>query len=148
MSNVDILYEGPYDATGKEQIARSRTGKWFSRHYGSWSGVHGAKCMTPWRPAEEPRRPWPTDTIYLGLGEEPVPTGGLCLVARYRGPTEEEREVGVLGSDAVLMPVAGPFKTRLPQTEQERLAAKESREIERALKTGERAARPMSSHRL
>jgi hypothetical protein len=148
MSNVDILYEGPYDATGKEQMARSRSGKWFSRHYGSWSGERGAKCMTPWRPAMEPRRPWPTDKIFLGMGRELLPTGGFCIVPVYRGPTEEECESGIWGSNAVLRLVTGTVNVRLPQTPQERLAAKESREIERALKNGSQRARSHSSARL
>ena len=122
MSNVEILYEGPYETRGREQIAMSVTGKWFARHGGSICG----SSLSPWRPTQRPRRPVPTDRIYLGYFVNPPPG-----TSSYCAPTIEECENGVLGAAGVLRLVPGPHRLRVPLSEGETHALRERRELTR-----------------
>lgn len=140
MGNVEILYEGPFWGSGREQIARSVTGKWFSRHWGEYGGL----TKSPWREIEKPRRPWPTDKVFIGREGFPA----LCDWAHwYRGPTDEECENCIKGADGYLHLVPGPYKLRVPLSPEETAALRERQVLSRAA-TASHSARSLQATRL
>lgn len=132
MGNVEILYEGPFWGMGREQIAMSLTGKWFSRNW----GAHGGVTKSAWKEIEQPRRPRPDDKVFHGYDGSQGPHDPADPFAHfYRSPTYDECENCIKGAQGYLRLVSGHCNLRVPLSRGETAALRERRQLHQAAST-------------
>ena len=145
MSNVRVLYEGPYRDKRIEQIAQSDTGRWFRR-------LIDKKTLRPNRWMELAAPPIWMDSSCLVYGPRwrPATKAELAkfhsenlawVFSDWRDPTPQECDGCLKGLSSALFLRMGPYKLRLPEAAAERSAKNEQALLSAALRCTKAVAR-------